>query len=116
MKKMIFVFLIAVLIAVAGILFYAPGEFETKQIEGKNQKMISIENSKFVPDTVSVQKGTEVIWINNDNMLHDVTLDNGAFDKDLQPGESFSFIFSEAGEYSYHCDIHAAMIGKIIVG
>jgi len=108
--------LFAVLVAAAGILYYTPGgEFETKSVEAEGAKMISIENFAFNPSEISVAKGAEIVWVNNDKVLHDITLDNGAFDKDLQPSESFSFIFNEAGEYSYHCDIHPEMIGKIIV-
>jgi plastocyanin len=33
----------------------------------------------------------------------------------LAPGETFSRVFKNAGTLKYHCTIHSAMRGKIVV-
>jgi plastocyanin len=33
----------------------------------------------------------------------------------LDTDDSFSFTFSKAGTYSYHCSVHPHMTGKIVV-
>jgi plastocyanin len=45
-----------------------------------------------------------------------VTADQGAFDSNgLSPGNSFSFTFTKAGTYTYHCKIHPSMTATIMV-
>jgi plastocyanin len=77
---------------------------------------ITIMNFAFSPATHTVKAGTKVTWMNNDTVTHTVTADQGAFDSgDLSPGNSFSFTFTKAGTYSYHCNIHHSMKATIIV-
>ena len=65
--------------------------------------------------------GTTVTWTNEDDAPHTVTADDNSFDsKTFGKGESFSFVFNKAGEFSYYCAIHGApggqgMASKIIV-
>jgi plastocyanin len=73
-------------------------------------------NFAFSPATLTVKTGTKVTWTNNDSVTHTVTADQGAFDSgDLSPGSSFSFMFTKAGTYKYHCNIHHSMMATIIV-
>jgi amicyanin len=88
----------------------APGSLEPKQI--------SIDNFKYVPDTLTVPAGTKVTWTNHDDMPHTVTstgkpkvLDSTALDTDDQ----FSYVFTEPGTYDYLCTIHPKMAGQVIV-
>lgn len=76
---------------------------------------VSIVNGQYNPTTVSIKAGTNVKWTNNDNIAHTVT--SNTFDSTtLQPGQSFSQTFSDAGEVSYHCTLHpVTMTGKIAV-
>ncbi len=77
---------------------------------------ISIANFAFSPSSLTVKAGTKVTWTNNDSVTHTVTEGNGAFNSgDLAPGSSFSFTFSKAGTYSYHCSIHPSMTATIVV-
>jgi plastocyanin len=81
-----------------------------------NAPSVSIANFSFSPATLSVSVGTKVTWTNNDSVTHTVTADQGAFDSShLSPGSSFSFTFSKAGTYTYHCNIHASMKATVIV-
>lgn len=76
---------------------------------------VKIENFAFNPQNATILAGNTVVWTNNDKVTHDVTIDNGLFDHDITPGESFSYTFTEKGTYGYHCDIHTGMTGTIVV-
>lgn len=77
--------------------------------------IIEIKNFSFNPAEINISEGQEITWINRDQVIHDVTIDNGLFDHDINPGENFSYRFLGAGIYDYHCDIHTSMKGKINV-
>jgi len=72
----------------------------------------------YSPSTITVVIGVNntVTWTNNDNIAHTVTADNGAFDSGyLNQGQTWSYTFTTAGTYSYHCSIHPWMTGTVIV-
>lgn len=77
---------------------------------------VEIEDFAYVPGTLTIKVGTTVTWTNKDTVRHTVTSDNGLFDSGLfGKGETFSFTFTEAGTYTYHCTPHPNMKGTIIV-
>src|SRR5579883_2145912 len=81
-----------------------------------NGNSITIANFAFAPASLTVKVGTKVTWTNNDSATHTVTDLKGAFDSgDLPTGQSFSFTFTKAGTYNYHCAIHSSMTATIIV-
>jgi hypothetical protein len=54
--------------------------------------------------------------VNNGQAPHTATDTGGAFDSGtLQPGESYSYTFNEAGTYAYYCRIHPDMTGAVTV-
>jgi plastocyanin len=76
---------------------------------------IVIKDFAFDPPNITVAQGTEVLWVNNDQTAHTATADDGAFDKTLQPGESYTFKFNQPGTHAYHCKIHPEMTGTVTV-
>jgi plastocyanin len=72
----------------------------------------------FAPDSLRAQVGQRVTWENQDTgVTHTVTADGGAFDSgELAGGKRFSFVFSTAGSFAYHCAIHRDMRGTVSVG
>ena len=77
---------------------------------------VSIANFAFSPTSLTVKVGTKVSWTNNDTVTHTVTANKGAFNAGpLTPGSTFSFTFTKAGTYSYHCNIHPSMMATIVV-
>jgi len=75
-----------------------------------------IENFTFVPDPIEVTVGDTVTWTNNDGTTHTVTADDDSFDSgNLDSGATFPQTFDEAGEFSYHCNIHSSMTGTVTV-
>jgi plastocyanin len=73
---------------------------------------------KFDPTTVTVTKGQTVEWDWIDNgAQHSVTSDDTTtFDSGLcSAGAKFFVTFNTAGDFKYHCTIHAAMTGDVKV-
>ncbi len=86
--------------------------------EGPSKASINIEGFAFSPSTLTIPKGTNVEWTNNEySIAHTTTGLDGTWDSGtLREGESFSFKFNEIGTYDYQCDIHPlTMKGKVIV-
>jgi plastocyanin len=80
---------------------------------------ISISGYAFAPATITMKKGTVVTWTNHDTVSHTITADTAS---DTAPssalvgnGQTFSFTFTKAGTYSYHCQPHPDMKGVVIV-
>jgi plastocyanin len=71
----------------------------------------------FSPKTLPVTVGTTVTWKNTTLVAHTVTSDDGAsFDSGIVPaGGTFTFTFTKAGSFAYHCDIHPYMKATIVV-
>jgi plastocyanin len=77
---------------------------------------VSIKNFVFNPSAINITKGDTVTWTNEDSNPHTVTANAGVFNSGtLNPGQSFSYKFEQAGEFDYHCNFHPSMQGKIIV-
>jgi plastocyanin len=82
---------------------------------------VDIANFAFVQDEIEVSVGDTVEWVNGDGTRHTVTSGaddeaDGMFDSgDVEAGESFSFTFTEPGEFAYFCDIHPTMTGVVVV-
>ena len=80
----------------------------------------------YSPNPIQVSVGTTVTWTNDDAQPHTVTSgSNGQPDNKfnsspnftplLNPGQTFSFTFTEAGEYPYYCMLHPNMVGTVNV-
>ena len=71
----------------------------------------------YSPKTITIKVGDTVAWDFQDTSVqHSVTEDNATFDSCLQSaGAKFSATFASAGTFSYHCIIHAGMVGTIKV-
>jgi plastocyanin len=80
-------------------------------------------DNRFEPQDLEIAPGTEVVWVNRGRNDHDLISDSeaefGAVAADFKPGDEYRFVFTEPGEYPYHCTIHGTaeigMIGTIVV-
>jgi plastocyanin len=74
----------------------------------------------FSPKTLAISVGATVIWKNTTQTPHTVTSNDGtSFNTGdttpVAPGTTFSFKFTKAGTFAYHCDFHPSMMATIIV-
>ncbi|HTX89980.1 MAG TPA: cupredoxin family copper-binding protein [Anaerolineales bacterium] len=83
---------------------------------GGNPNEIAINNYTFVPQELTVKAGTTVKWTNQDSVGHNIVADDSSWGSALlAQGDSYSFTFTKAGTYTYHCGVHPTMVGTIIV-
>ena len=77
---------------------------------------VSVDNFTFSPATLTVAKGTEVTWTNQDDIPHSIVAKQGAFrSKVIDTEGKYSFTFASAGEFAYFCGLHPHMTGTIVV-
>ena len=70
----------------------------------------------FGVNPLTITIGTTVTWLNNDSVAHTATSINGVWDSGtINPGQSFSFLFSSEGTFHYACSIHPNMSGTVVV-
>ena len=86
----------------------------------------SLTDTAYQPNPIQVSVGNTVTWTNNDSQPHTVTSgSNGQPDNKfnsspnfsplLNPGQTFSFTFTQAGDYPYFCMLHPNMVGTVSV-
>lgn len=89
------------------------------QSASDNVNTVSISNNTFSPASIKIKKGTTVTWTNRDSASHTVTFDDATMSSNssntLTENQTFSFTFSDAGEFKYHCIFHSGMTGKVTV-
>jgi plastocyanin len=78
--------------------------------------LVHIANLSFATKTLQVRAGTRVRWVNDDQVQHSVTADNGSFDSGLiDAGRTYERVFDRPGDYAYHCTPHPFMMAHVIV-
>jgi len=84
---------------------------------GQTERIDIVNDSNFPPPILEVARGTTVTWTNASKVAHTVTGDDLNFDDSgiIEPGQSFTHTFAEAGTYAYHCSPHPYMTGVVIV-
>jgi plastocyanin len=77
---------------------------------------VNIDNFAFTPAVITVKAGTQITWVNHDDIPHTVDSTEGKFKSGaLDTNDKFEFRFTQPGEYAYYCRVHPKMTGKIIV-
>jgi plastocyanin len=76
--------------------------------------LVGMAGLKFQPGTLTVAKGTTVVFDNDDTAPHTVTARSGGTDSGvIDPGKSFSLVAAES--FDYFCTIHPSMTAKLVV-
>jgi plastocyanin len=86
----------------------------------------TLTDTAYQPNPIQVSVGATVTWTNNDSQPHTVTSgSNGQPDNKfnsspnftplLNAGQTFSFTFTQAGDYPYFCMLHPNMVGTVSV-
>jgi plastocyanin len=94
--------------------------FENIIIPNGNSKVGNV--GFYIPLNLEIEKGTTVVWINDDNIEHTVqsqddkgnliSLFNSGL---LRTGERFAHKFNDDGIYHYFCTIHPWRVGIVTV-
>ncbi len=92
-----------------------PGQPVVPQADqtGQAEAKVIIHSYAYTPQTLRISVGTRVTWTNQDLIRHTVTSNDGLFDSGTLtanvegPGKeaTFSYTFTEAGTYKYHCTL-----------
>ena len=80
---------------------------------------------RFDPAHIIISPGTTVTWVNGDSIIHFVNTDphpsHNLLDEQnstgLNPGDTYTYSFTEAGAWGYHCSAHQnrGMTAQVIV-
>ncbi len=137
-NKNILIGIVVVIIVLGGALFFLKGNGTSNVVNTQSQNSsanqtsttplplrndIKVTSTGFEPATLTVKKGTNVIWTNNSGTTVTVNsdlhpthllwpfLNLGAFDD----GSTVSVVFDKTGTYTYHNHLNASQKGTIIV-
>ena len=94
---------------------------EVTMAQGASSPGCENTNECYLPYQVEIYSGESVVWINTDSAAHTVTsglpaLHDGLFDSGMMmPDQKWEYVFTDSGEYDYHCMLHPWMTGKVIV-
>lgn len=88
--------------------------------------IVTITSKGLIPETLSIQTGQTVVWMNDDSHAHQIAADPyptdnggpaGFYDPvPLLEGQSYGFTFNKRGAYAYHDQLHPYTVkGTIIV-
>jgi plastocyanin len=92
------------------------GAKPTNQAASPSPSEVKIDNFTFTAPSITVSAGTEVTWVNRDDIPHTVVSQDGVFrSKALDTDDKFSFKFSQPGTYHYFCSIHPKMTAEVVV-
>lgn len=68
----------------------------------------------YNPGVLTVPRGTQVTFDNEDVAPHTVTADEGPVDSGLlDPGKAFQLVVEDA--FTYHCEVHPEMKAEILL-
>lgn len=96
-----------------GIVHKATGAIN---IIGVGRVVVIIKNFWYYPDNVTIRKGTKVTWVNEDQVGHTATADNGDFNTELlRSNQRATVLFDKVGDNPYFCIPHPQMVGVVRV-
>ena len=132
-KGVLIVVLIILVVAVGGLLtwYFTKEKPAATNINGNAnievlmppKNTVWIIEGNFTPAVLTVGVGDNVTWVNRDSYKRKVASDphpTGAalpdlISSDLSQNESFSFSFTNSGEWGYHDYLNPIKKGKVVV-
>jgi plastocyanin len=113
---------VAIAAIVASASYFKRDKATSTPVNETTQEIV-LTDQGFNPETISVKKGTRVIWVNNSQEAATVNsnehpthtefpfLNLGEF----EPGSSLQIILDKPGKYTYHNHLDDTKTGTIIV-
>lgn len=89
--------------------------FEQDQTEG-NGTTVEMVGNCFGTTVLRVAPGTEVTWVNRDEIAHRVDGVGWSVPDDVTGGAQATLRFDAEGTYPYVCVLHPGMFGAVVVG
>jgi plastocyanin len=114
-QKRILIAAVAVAAAVGGgIVFLDGGDDDSPSSRSSADDVDTGAETFRYPRDVQGVAGEPTTFVNEDDVPHTVTSDDGLWDSEtLPPGEEFTIDTLPAGTYPYHCSIHAELTGEL---
>jgi plastocyanin len=77
---------------------------------------VAIDNFKFNPNPLTIGKGTEVTWVNHDDIPHSIVVNAlSVRSKTMDTDATFTYKFDKPGTFFYVCGLHPFMQSKVVV-
>ncbi|WP_164472688.1 plastocyanin/azurin family copper-binding protein [Cohnella candidum] len=77
---------------------------------------MEIKSFAFHPSDIEIHVGDKIKFVNRDDVEHSAVADDGSFDTGmLGKDEEKTVTFDKAGTFTYYCNPHTGMTGKIVV-
>jgi len=79
---------------------------------------VEIKDMAFQASTITVKRGTVVVWTNRDDVAHNVVTEGSAAgpnSETLTKNQVYSYTFNETGTFNYICSFHSGMKGTVKV-
>lgn len=86
-----------------------------KPAAGPKTYTVTIDKLAYVPQSIQLQAGDAIEWVNKDFLRHTATAADGAFDVDLAPGASARTVLNTPGAVKVSCRYHPGMTARIEV-
>jgi putative membrane protein len=85
-----------------------------KQVQNAHGKTVSMDGTRFQPQSLTVNAGDAVVWVNKDPFPHTAT--SGGFDSQaIAPGATWTYIATTRGQFAYACRFHPTMTATLRV-
>ena len=99
----------------SGLLVHAASDAQAADARKPATHTIVIDGTKYAPETLTVNVGDSIVWVNKDPFPHTATA-KGSFDShSIAAGKSWTWTPRKAGEYGYVCTLHPNMTGTVKV-
>jgi plastocyanin len=117
-KQFIAITLAVTVIAVVGVV-----ALNERSTTAKPTAVVEVTASGFIPTTLAVKAGTQVVWKNTDSAPHAVASNPypanssmpGLSSKTILPGGSYAYTPSASGKIEYHDNTQPVLGGTIMV-
>jgi plastocyanin len=94
----------------------AYGESSPVSLEGESVT-VEMRDISFQPQGIKLKVGTSVTWVNRDEVPHNVRQVESEFLSPdvMEPGQSFTFTFSNPGRFRYQCTLHHPDMNGVVI-
>lgn len=97
------------------------GSYE--DMRDKKEVVVSMRELVFAPKLLRINRGTRVVWTNNDEAEHYVNTDShpahtfypAQNSRAMKKGDTYAYTFDSPGAYPYHCSAHADTMSATIL-